>query len=463
MRAVKRALIVAGISSAVAVIGCLPLWVRASEKSVAIYDPNPAHLWNRLHAAIFVRSDIPSTALVPDALDPPLWLNTSYLLSRPSHEQVLHVLDEFLQNHGERLIRDPLKRAMLQRDLWSVFDWSVDREAERPGEPSYDREREELQTRLVEIMRRIALTPEEIRALPANYEQAVASGQFGKEYDPAHPDRPFLPPDLFAADGPWVQVYGSGLNSDPIAVGHSRAFPRSTFSIFMRFPQGRKPVFDYLQTLWDLPQPWIASPNDPRHEQTALNPVLPQFPAGTEVALVRQALLINREGNMESVPITESVQIRVYRTVTSIDRTPGETASTLTEASKNSGQDFYQIRLSRPQFFAVRAGGLRATESSEKEFMMFDAFGADEGVRGRYMSLDQYQPVLLTCFMCHRGAGINSLNSRERLVKPNWLQHDSDPGTPAPAQSWSYEAPEWSRNRYDWGLLSGYWKSGASR
>ena len=90
-----------------------------------IYDPNPTHLWNRLHSAIFVRPDIPRTTRVPDALDPPLWYHTSYLLTPPSHRQFLKILDEFLNTHGERLIQDPVKRALLERDLWSVFDWSV--------------------------------------------------------------------------------------------------------------------------------------------------------------------------------------------------------------------------------------------------------------------------------------------------------------------------------------------------
>jgi hypothetical protein len=93
--------------------------------AAAIYDPNPTHLWNRLHSVLFIREDLPGTALVPDALDPPLWDSTQYLLSKPSHENVLRVLDKFLQTHGERLIRDPVKRAILQRDSWAVFDWTV--------------------------------------------------------------------------------------------------------------------------------------------------------------------------------------------------------------------------------------------------------------------------------------------------------------------------------------------------
>jgi hypothetical protein len=63
-----------------------------SGAGIAIYDASPAHLWNRLHAALYVREDIPSTAQVPDALDPPLWPNTQYLLAKPSHERLLGIL-----------------------------------------------------------------------------------------------------------------------------------------------------------------------------------------------------------------------------------------------------------------------------------------------------------------------------------------------------------------------------------
>src|SRR5271166_5246653 len=91
-------------SLAALVLGILPIafwqscpesWSADAETRPAIYDPDPNHLWNRLHAAIFVRADIPSTAQVPDALDPPLWYHTSYLLAQPSHERFLKLLDEF--------------------------------------------------------------------------------------------------------------------------------------------------------------------------------------------------------------------------------------------------------------------------------------------------------------------------------------------------------------------------------
>jgi hypothetical protein len=432
---------------------CPPSWSADSAPTATIYDSDPNHLWNRLHAAIFIRPDIPSTAKVPDALDPPLWYHTSYLLAEPSHERILKILNEFLNTNGERLIHDPAKRALLARDLWWAFDWSVERQPEY-NQPAFEKEKQELQSRLAEVMRLVALTPEEIRALPSNYALAVSSGQFAREYDAAHPERPFLPPDLFDPKSPWVQLSGNGPNMEPVAVSHAHTFSRSTFLVFMRLSAGRKATFDYLQTLWDFPQPWIASPDDQRHEQTMVNPNLPQFPAGTEVALVRQMMLFDNQGNVAATPITESVQIRVYRKIEEIDRMH---AATLAEAMNSSGQDFYQIRLSRPQLFAGRAGGLRATERDEKEFSTFQSFGFDE---------HEPRPVMQSCFMCHSHAGINSLNSRERLLKPNWLEHNSppSPGDQANPNWWQYDSDaNWKQGRYEWGLLSGYWKAAEVR
>ena len=441
-------------------------WFHGTANSVAIYDPNSSHLWNQLHAVLFIRPDVPGTESVPDSLDPPLWYHTDYLLAKPSHERVLRILDEFLQTHAERLIQDPVKSAMLQRELWAVFDWTVERSRDRVGEPAYDKERQELQTRLAELLRRLALTPEQIHALPSNYEQAVASGQFAKEYDPQHRDRPFLPPDLFDPRGPWIQLstQSAGFGPAPTAPSHAHTFSRSSFLVFLRLPDGRKATFDYLRTVWDFPQPWIPRPDNgnPERDQTVENPNLPQFPAGTQVALVRQMMLFDSRGNLQGTPITESVQLRVYRAITGTQGPISE--SDLSHASEKSGQDFYEIRLSRPQLFANKTGGLRAIGLHEREFSVFGFFPADEGARNQRTRLDQYPPILETCFQCHRGAGINSLNSRGRLLKPNWLQHDFPAGASDPEYKWweAYQDAGWKQNHYEWGLLNGYWRSSAA-
>jgi len=426
------------------------------EVQVTVYDPNPAHPWNQLHSALFVRQDSAGTSYGQDSLDPLLWQFSTHLLEPKSHARALHTLDAFLQAHAEKLIQDPLKRAILQRDLWALFDWSVAREPDHPGEATYASEKRGLQIRLAEVMRRLALTPKEIEALPDNYAQAVASGQFAGAYDPAHPDHPFLPSDLFDSHGPWVEMadwnppYHA---SEPAAIQHVTFFSgRSRFLIFMRLPAGRKATFDYLRELWSFPEPWIARPDAPN--QSEMNPALPSFPAGTQVALVRQMSLFDHQGNLVPAPITESVQIRVYRSVTG-DNSPLDEGSA--EAIRRSGQDCYEIRLSRPLLFAGKSGGLRAVGPNEKDFFIFNAMGFDELADTRW---DKMPTVTQECVLCHRGVGIASLNSRHNLVKPGFLQRDD--GGNYPPRWWENDnTVDWKANRPDWWLLKSYWSAPA--
>jgi hypothetical protein len=164
---------------------------ESSEKVGAPYDPNPAHIWNRLDDALLIREGPTGAKYGADSLDPLLWRDTEHLLVQPSPARALRVLDQFLQTHAENLIQDSLKRAIFQRDLWALFDWSVQWGPDDEGEASYEKERQELQIRLAEVLRRLALTSKEIESLPDNYAEAVASGVLAKEYDPAHRDRTF--------------------------------------------------------------------------------------------------------------------------------------------------------------------------------------------------------------------------------------------------------------------------------
>src|SRR5262245_11304506 len=84
-----------------------------------VYDPNPNHLWNRLHEALIVRRDERGVRYGVDVLDPLFWIHTEQLLSGSSHQNALSVLDEFLRSHAENQIRDPAKKALLQRNLWA--------------------------------------------------------------------------------------------------------------------------------------------------------------------------------------------------------------------------------------------------------------------------------------------------------------------------------------------------------
>ena len=59
-----------------------------------------------------------------DAIDPLFFPRTKRLLEGPTHDEALDLLDEFLAD-GHKLVTDPVKRAVMQHDLWGVFDWAA--------------------------------------------------------------------------------------------------------------------------------------------------------------------------------------------------------------------------------------------------------------------------------------------------------------------------------------------------
>src|SRR5205823_2578127 len=136
-----------------------------------------------------------------------------------------------------------------------------------------------------------------------------------EKHDPGRSERPFLPPDLFRRDGPWVELHD---HLTPIAPRHVHDFgARSAFRVFLRLPGGRKATLGYLTKLRDFPRTWVPDLSNDRDRRTKLklNPDLPQFPVGTQAALVRQMLLIDKGGRLAATHVTESVQFRVYRAI----------------------------------------------------------------------------------------------------------------------------------------------------
>jgi hypothetical protein len=464
MRPATALVLLALVPIGIWVTGASPASQQAPSVSVAIYDENPSHIWNRLYAALRVREDSQGDRYGEDSLDPMLWQQSTHLLTQPSNGLALRVLDEFLHAHAETLLQDPLKRAMLQSDLWAVFDWSVEEYSEATGQSAgYSNEKRELQIRLADVLRRLALTPEQIKSLPDNYAQAVASGAFAAKYDPLQPQQPFLPKDLFDPRGPWVCITPSpdSIGYGGVAKVHfTNVSGRSVFLVFVRLPEGRKATLDYFQTLWSYPQPWVASLSQVAADQPQENPDLPSFPAGTQVALARQAMLFDNQGNLVVSHITQSVQIRVYREITTArarDFSAGPTGM-----ARNSGQDFFEIRVSRPLLFSRKLGGLRATTRDEIEpptlqMMGFDLIDAIS--RSPEQTNARFAPVMQMCLDCHSGGGISSFNSLDSLLKPTRLQEEPRDVNYGPSYWSNSNAVGWKENSYDWGLLNGYWKA----
>jgi hypothetical protein len=182
-------------------------------------------LWNRIHEHFHVRLAPDGTAYGFDTVDPLLWYETRYLLNGPSHARAIQLLDEFLKTGGERLVRDPLKRAVFQHDLWAIFDWLASSWESR-GIPE-KAARTALMQRVARAIRRVALTKSQIEALPDTYAAAVASGTFVDRGDRS-PQGLLLPRDLFDASGPWNRSRrnpaGHAANTQA-----SSAAPRSSF------------------------------------------------------------------------------------------------------------------------------------------------------------------------------------------------------------------------------------------
>ena len=167
-----------------------------ADSPLPIYDPDPGHPWNRLFAALAIRhSHLPSRRGGPpierieggDRLDFLGWPGTTYWSEPATAARLDALLDEFLGQRGGRLVADPLRRVVFQRDLWAAFDFLVGQNIERRGAPADRRRRDALARKLAAAIEAVALPRESIDALPDNYAAAIASGRV-RPRAPARPD-----------------------------------------------------------------------------------------------------------------------------------------------------------------------------------------------------------------------------------------------------------------------------------
>ncbi len=284
-----------------------------------IYDPDPQHLWNRLYEA--------SRALIKGAetsdpweLDPFLWRSDAYVFTGEAQKTALEVLDDFIAKDGHTLVNDPLKRALLQRDLWMLFDslepprWGAARKNPQT----------ELAKRVARIIPRLSLTTEEIKRLPNNYAEAVAAKEAW-----------FLPSGLWEPKGPWVLL---GDESHlPLALNHVHFFGgRSTFFVFLRMPGGREKTEQLLDNL------------------RKRGPDATPLSAETQVVLVRQMQLINDQGKPVTTSVTESLQMR--------------------------GQGVFELKLSRRAFLEGKPSlKVVGEDDRERDYLLFMGHNAGDG------------------------------------------------------------------------------------
>jgi hypothetical protein len=388
-----------------------------------LYDPDPTHLWNRVHDTFHVRVAPDGIEYGLDTVDPLMWRETRNLITGDSHARAVGLLDEFLASNGERLIRDPLKHAVFQNDLWAVFDWLV------KTSDGDSRARLALEQRLARVIRRVALTRKAIEGLPDTYALAESSRALVTPTDPSQPRPPF-PHDLFSASGPWVAV----ASTVPMAPAHAAELAGLAFVVLWSVPGGSSATLVYLRRLWDFPEPYVSDEIFQWSRDGELrvkpNPALPAVPDGTRIALVRKMLLIDDTGAIVPSNIVQSIQVRAF---------PGR-------------QAFSAFTMNRADLFAGTSGGLRSIGADERDFITFSAQGADplearEGaalVRGR---------VLDGCPSCHQtefNPAIATVLSLRQMVRPStladphhdrWARYFTQPIVGAEAKA---RSPEWA-------------------
>lgn len=332
-----------------------------SDQPLPLYDADPQHLWNRLFAAFYIRPrHIPAgdgrPAVTPyeggDVIEFLAGGKTQYWSNPDVFEKVNPLLDEFLQRGGETLLRDPLKRVVLQHDLWAVYDRLIDQNIKRTADQATRARRNVLCAKLADCLKRLALSPKEIIQLPDTYTLAVRSGAF----EPSHEfvaERNYLPSGLLTEPETCVEVdfYQPDIHediSDRFLTLHTQSLQgRSYYRIFYRFPGGREQVVEYLKKLNERGIDWKQAANQ---GFVRLTKDAPPIPVGTELVLLQ--LLMTMDDQFQPVPTTivESFQFRVFRNIDGTSEPPTNTGA---------GINILDYRLKRHLLFDnQRAGGL---------------------------------------------------------------------------------------------------------
>ncbi len=413
----------------------------------SLFHSDSNHLWNRLHEALFVRMDKDGKEHGRDAVDPLLWPGTSkFLLQDKSHQEVLALLDEFISKDGGKLIKDPLRRAVMQHDLWAIFDWTANAfnplpfggviDPKKLATAELNDARKALRQRLAKVIANLALSEKEIASLPNNYVEALASKTFAEKFDKKNPARPMLPVDLFDPEGSWVCVRGA--LDGPSAPVHMKYYRgRSPFLVFLKLPGGREATLSYLKQLNE------HSAKVLQHE--GWNKNLPLFPEGTAVALVRQMTVINREGKIVSTPLVQTVQLRVYRKV-------GEEIK-----DHKTSQAAFKFTLNRRDLFGKRTGGLKPV-SQDKRTGLSLVYNDDYFESGKHASAST---VMQSCINCHSCGGATA-KSIFSFKQDDWVPEARSMSLnklrllPTNIALEQKRAINWKSQRHDWGLLQGW-------
>lgn len=336
-------------------------------------------------------------------LEPLLWSSSRYLLEGPTLTRFVRALDSFNDLSAEKLQAiPPLHRALVQRQLWMIFDWghSQHRGPTKPVD-------QQLQSKVVTAMEKAALSKQQIADLPNPYQTTIEAKRFPTHNNAPKPFVPYLPDDLFSETGPWIALDPTpeGATSPEIH-GHDQDW-RTSFTILVALPGGREKTKGYLQKLQQFNPPF-----DPGRGGGRIHPDTPPFPQGTRWALVRRALFISKDREIVSSPLIESVQLRTFHSILPRDDPKFPKAIYWTH-----GVVLAQLDLDAAQALREEIPLLHALPETTNKPQPFPSRGHDDP----FPDLKKASFVrkgLNDCASCHGQPGIHSIASRNLLFRP---------------------------------------------
>jgi hypothetical protein len=397
-----------------------------------IYDSDTNHLWNRLNETLFERTASDGKHYGFGQMDILYWASTTNLLVGTSHQLALNVLDEFINTHGEKLIQDPLNKALLQRDLWALFDWTAE-----GRNWNHETERKKLLKRLAVAIQRLELTTNEIASLPDNYVLA----------DKNHLSD--LPHGLFQTNGDWISI--SVNNAERLVPMHDGGFGgRSVFTVWFHDADGRNAATNYLDQISSVKPMWIPSTSSFPPNEMDINPNFPQFPTNSQWALVRRLCVIDTDGRIQPTRIVESIQLRTYSSISSYNLDPR-----LPEL--HNAQQVNEFQMTRAQANLISIAQDERCFTSNNNFFSFGRDAFEDHSRWQTNDMTRYQSIVLrSCYECHSGPGIYSVNSFTRSLS-GARQVETTQMVESDGRREVERTLHWKEGRAEFGLLQGLW------
>jgi len=376
-----------------------------SDAPLPLYDSDPQSLANRVFAAFYIRtSNIPTKRGGEpvrrieggDGIDFLAWPGSDYWSSVETCQRLSSLLDECLADPARLRPADPLRRAILQRDLWAPFDFLLSRNIAREGDKATRQRRDAVCRKLAAVIRGLTLSKAEIQALPDTYALAIKSGRFASEHR-FDPQLDYLPPGLATTSDGWQEIdffQPTDIHEDiqeRFITLHTRNYKgRSYFRVFYRFPGGRPALEEYLKYIDTSAIDWRRSA---QRGFIQVRDGAQQIPVGTEVALVQNLITLDDDLRPTPTRIVESVRLRVFRNVDGGPEPPTNTGV---------GMNVSEFTMKRRLLFdGLKQGGLEREPDDRPLYrvIFMGEKAPDWGDVGRTLTLVQ------DCRRCHTGAG----------------------------------------------------------